>query len=105
MNHLKQWPSDAVIIVAANRGDEKREAMESVVQAVCRECGELLAADSRTVRTAMNSPLRLGRPVEFFCIPCCVQHDPTSPTHFADHRFHPGIEPQPVSACPWQPAE
>ena len=34
------WPADAVMIVAAKAGTERRERMESVVPAECRDCGD-----------------------------------------------------------------
>jgi hypothetical protein len=95
---MKSWPADAVMIVSANRGEEVRENMEAVAQAVCRDCGQELAADTRTIRTAMESPLRNGRPVLFFCVPCAVTYDFGTISHFADHRHHPGAPITP--GCP-----
>lgn len=72
---LKPWPKDAVMVVAAHAGEERREFMQSVVDAECRACGAKLRADGFSIREAEQMPARMGRPVKFFCIPCCVQHD------------------------------
>lgn len=98
--HTKSWPTDAVIIVAANRGEERREVMEAVEHVVCRHCGQELAADTATIRVVRESPHRMGRPVEFFCIPCFVLHDPRTITHFADHRVFEGQDASPTRPRP-----
>lgn len=69
------WPSDAVMIVASLAGTEIREHMEDVLRCWCRRCGELLHADTAVYRRAMTMPERMGRPVMFFCVECCVLHD------------------------------
>ena len=80
------WPSDAVMIVASNRGEEHREFMESVVECECRDCGAPLAADSKRIRYADEMDVRHGRPIRFFCIACCVKYDRQSITELHDHR-------------------
>jgi hypothetical protein len=82
---MKRWPADAVMIVAALAGEEKREKMESVVPAKCRDCGATVHADSYTIRTADSLPERRGRPVKFFCTRCCVNYDFGTITHMHDH--------------------
>lgn len=82
---LKPWPSDAVMIVAADAGTEIRANMDGVVKAECRDCGAELAADTYTVNAANALPIRRGRPVMFFCSRCCVKYDFASITHMHDH--------------------
>lgn len=83
----KPWPSDAVMIVAANDGEENRANMRGVVlHCGCRDCGQALAVDSYCIDQATHMPERLGRPVSFFCIPCATRYDANSITHFVDHR-------------------
>lgn len=86
---LKTWPADAIMIVAANAGEEKREYMQSVVPAVCRDCGAALHADSFTIRTAEGLASRRGRPVLFFCIDCHLGYDVHTITEMHDHRGFP----------------
>ena len=80
----KPWPGDAVIIVAANSGQENRANMESVVDVYCRDCFAPLAADAKTIRLAEQTPARRGRPIEFFCCRCAIRYNPGSITHYAD---------------------
>ena len=82
------WPDDAVIIVAANAGEEIRDHMEGIHPCACRRCQQALHADTRTVRHAYNLPSRRGRPVEFFCVDCVLQHDPRTIEDLHDHRPH-----------------
>jgi hypothetical protein len=86
MSKLLPWPKDAVMIVASKKGEEHREWMESVVAASCRDCGAELAADSATIRAAMQGEFRFGRPVQFFCIPCHTRHDVRQINVLVDHR-------------------
>jgi hypothetical protein len=83
---LKPWPSDAVMIVAANAGEENRANMEGVHPCVCRVCSRELAADKFSVRRAEQLPQRMGRPEMFFCAACASQHDVGQVTVFEDHR-------------------
>lgn len=87
---LKPWPADSVVIVAANRGEEQREFMESAIPVVCRDCGDALYADSRTIRTAAELPSRRERPITYLCISCCTAYDSSSLTEIHDHR---GVKP------------
>lgn len=80
------WPADAVMIVAANAGEERRENMEGVVACSCRRCGQALNADTKTVRFADQMPERRGRPVKFFCVPCAVLHNRSQIQKLVDHR-------------------
>jgi hypothetical protein len=80
------WPSDAVIIVAADRGQEIRPQMSSVVYRQCRLCGQALAVDPQTIVEAIKNPLRGDRPVDFLCIRCCTQHDASSIDELHDLR-------------------
>jgi len=82
---LKQWPGDAVMIVAEWFGKENRTNMESVVEKECRDCGAKLGVDSFTIRVAEILPSRRGRPIKFFCPTCCMKHDPNSMTEVHDH--------------------
>lgn len=72
---VKPWPKDALMIVAANKGEELRERMQEVTDASCRLCQAALAVDAATILAAQNLPSRHGRPVQFFCIPCAAEHD------------------------------
>lgn len=83
---MLNWPADAVMIVAAYAGEERREHMEGVVACECRMCGRTLHADSYTIRFAENLPNRLGRPIRFFCSGCCVLHDGRQLNELYDHR-------------------
>lgn len=80
------WPDDAVMITAANAGEENRRNMQAVFRCVCRRCGRLLHADTRTVSRALEMPERMGRPIMFFCVECTVLHDPRSLDVFEDCR-------------------
>jgi hypothetical protein len=82
----KPWPGDAVMIIAANAGEEDPAIMERVVPAACRDCGAALAADGRTLRRAEALPSRRGRPVLYFCVPCAVGYDVNSITELYDDR-------------------
>lgn len=80
------WPADAIIVVAANRGEEIKSQMEASVFVSCRLCGQVLATDTATIRKAKCLPERHGRPIDFFCIPCCCLHDRNSIDVLQDHR-------------------
>ena len=70
MADLKPWPRDAVVVIASLAGQERREVMEGVHTAACRDCGARLHADTFTVRRAETMPQRRGRPVAFLCLTC-----------------------------------
>lgn len=53
---LKPWPSDAVMVVASIAGQENREAMSGVEEAICRDCFAELLVDPRTVEAAIAFP-------------------------------------------------
>src|SRR5687767_12743681 len=74
---LLPWPADAVTVVAAIAGDERREQTEDVVACECRRCRRALHADTFTVRAALQLPevVRRGWPVMFFCLPCHLLYD------------------------------
>jgi hypothetical protein len=74
MEQQKPWPADAIMIVAANAFEENRANMESVVPAKCRDCGQALHADSKSIRFAEQMPVRRGRPILFFCIECHLNY-------------------------------
>lgn len=74
------------MIVASKAGEERRENMESVLPATCRDCGTALATDSYSRRLSENHPLRAGRPVLYFCTDCCLKYDRKSIQDFQDHR-------------------
>ena len=82
----KPWPSDAVMIVSADKGTEKREFMESAVPVKCRVCDKDLMACSYSIREGEKMAQRLNRPVMFFCVKCATDHDVNSITLLADHR-------------------
>lgn len=90
---LKPWPHDAVMIVAAFAGDEKRGNMESVVACKCRDCGRDLSADSFTIRRARMIAGPSNRPVLFFCIPCMGGYDSGTIDLLEDHsrRMESGV--------------
>ena len=72
----KQWPSDAIMIIAANAGQERRENMQGWAPVHCRDCNALLMADPYSISLAENSPLRHGRPVKFLCMTCLESYLP-----------------------------
>jgi hypothetical protein len=81
--HIKQafrlkrepWPSDAVMIVAADAGKENRAKMQGVHKCRCRDCSQELHADTKTLQTAEQVPERRDRPVLFFCWECYQAYD------------------------------
>lgn len=83
----KPWPSDALMIVASLAGTEIRSQMEGVHPAHCRDCGHLVHADTFSVRRAETHPLRFGRPVKFFCLPCHTRYE--VPTRHAEFHHLP----------------
>lgn len=91
MTALKPWPSDAVMIVASLTGEERRENMDGIHEAVCRGCFRSLHADTHTVRLAEQHPLRHSRPVKFFCIECCLKHRRAD--YLTDDRGHKARQP------------
>lgn len=80
------WPADAVILVCANRGEENKKNMRASVFVSCRRCGESLAADSASIGKAEKLRERFERPIDFFCVPCCLLHDRKSVDILQDHR-------------------
>lgn len=82
----RPWPSEALIIVASNRGKEIRANMESVVHVNCRDCQNELAADSHTIRRAEELPIRYGRPIEYLCLACASQNYEMPDTIIDDRR-------------------
>lgn len=91
----KDWPRDCVVIVAAERCQENRANMDRVVWCRCLECEKELAADSFSIETLMQAPVRRGRPVKFLCVPCATEvYDMEQITHFFDHRFRKGAPPR-----------
>lgn len=83
---MKNWPADAVMIVAANAGQQITAHMESEVPAKCRDCKADVVADSFTIREAEQLPSRHGRPIRFFCIDCATKRNVNQITEFYDHR-------------------
>ena len=81
----KDWPSDAVMIVAANFGEENRKGMEAVMIVHCRDCEAKLAADAFTIRRAEQLAGSL-RPVKFFCVECSIGYDVRMAQVVEDHR-------------------
>lgn len=82
-----QWPSDAIMVVAARRGTEiRRDQMVERTIETCRDCGTDVCVTVSTINTATSSPHRHGRPVEFFCIECCIKYDRKSVAHLIDDR-------------------
>jgi hypothetical protein len=73
------------MIVCADLGKENRANMEAAVVVSCRQCGKVLAADTRTIGVAERLPERQGRPIKFFCCRCAMKYHPGSITHYADH--------------------
>lgn len=84
---LMPWPSDALIIVAAPAGTERRDRMEGVHPAACRRCGCAVHADTRSVRIANDMPARFGRPVDFLCWYCHLLYQP--PERVVNHTAVP----------------
>lgn len=82
----RTWPGDAVIIVCATPDEAEHADGEAVHMGICRDCRCLIAYRQRTLRRVLAMPERHGRPVEFFCIACAVQHDFGSLDVVQDHR-------------------
>lgn len=85
-----QWPRDAIMVVAARRGTEPRrdQLVERTIE-TCRDCGVEVCVTVSTISRAASSPHRHGRPVDFFCIECCIKYDRKSVTHLIDdHPRH-----------------
>jgi len=78
---MKDWPRDAVMIVASIAGEERGDQMELAASRSCRDCGAKLMADTHTIRRAENLPSRRGRPILFFCVACAVQYERPSELH------------------------
>lgn len=83
---LKDYPADAVMIVAAFPQTAIRENMESVHPEYCRDCGRPIVYSGRVYRRALAMPERRGRPIKFFCVECFAQYDVAQVAHFEDHR-------------------
>ncbi|MBX3444234.1 MAG: hypothetical protein KF774_17665 [Planctomyces sp.] len=84
---LLPWPADAVMIVAANAGEERRAKMEGIHRCACCHCWEILHADTAVVRHCQRSPWRDGRPIRFFCVECATtRYDMQTIEHLEDHR-------------------
>lgn len=94
----KPWPTDAVMIVASKAGMENRSQMEGTYVCNCRECSQVLHADTATVRLAENHKLRRNRPVMFFCLNCASDHDHPSVVHDDRNRANPRKRVCPVCA-------
>lgn len=73
--NLKPWPADAMMVVAPNTGSEIRDAAEPTTLRMCRDCGTELTVRLSTIAAAEADDKRWGRPINFFCIPCAVQHE------------------------------
>ena len=86
--HKNPWPSDALMIVAANKGEENRRNMpKGVMAATCCECGQELAASVATFEIAEVHPDRHERPIRYFCIACATdRYDFRTIQSFMDHR-------------------
>ena len=86
----KPWPADAIVIVAALAGQERREQMDSVHEAACLDCGALVHYDGYTAERARAFPLKIsrGRPIKFLCVTCFPKYDFLAVTYFEDHRNH-----------------
>lgn len=81
----KDWPSDAVMVIAANFGEENRKGMEAVMIVYCRDCKAKLAADAFSIRRAEQLAGDL-RPVKFLCIECSLGYDLGMAQVVEDHR-------------------
>lgn len=82
----KPWPGDAIIAVCPIEGEEVRHTDFPTTPRNCRDCGAPLVVRVQTIATMENSPVRHGRPLGFFCIPCAVQYDAKMIQHFTDLR-------------------
>lgn len=81
----QSWPRDAVMIVAANWGEQLEQHMDAVVEVACRECRRELAADSHVIAEAARMRERYGRPIRFFCVQCAVSRQ-NNVDILVDHR-------------------
>lgn len=80
------WPADAYMIVAPNGGQAIFHPSQPTTPRNCRLCGASVVVRVSSIETAMNDPLRMGRPIDFFCIACATQHDPKTVEVLRDMR-------------------
>ncbi len=84
---LKPWPHDAVMIVASPTAEVNYAGIKAdPMPGTCRDCGAEVIYDSWTFEVAENLPSRLGRPILFFCVNCCLNYDRGTITELYDHR-------------------
>jgi hypothetical protein len=86
----RPWPSDAVIIVCASPEDANRSNMSSIQSGKCRDCGDDILVDGKSIDSGMRMNERCGRPVEFLCVDCAVEYDMHTIEKLVDHRKKSG---------------
>ena len=71
---MKPWPTDALIIVAPSPAKAVIDASKPTVERHCRSCCCELTVREETIEHALEMDERHGRPVDFFCVSCAVEH-------------------------------
>jgi hypothetical protein len=87
----KQWPGDAVIIVAPPTGTEVVDPDEPTALHTCRDCGASVTVRNSSIRVSEQAGHTCGRPIKFFCISCAVTYDVNSMDRLIDLRRSPII--------------
>lgn len=83
---LKEWPNDALIIVAASPEDACFPLGVTPMRRTCRDCGTALSTCPSTYRRAMSDPDRRERPIAYLCVDCVAQYDRATLDKFVDCR-------------------
>ena len=87
---MKPWPADAVMLVAPSSDNFLMDPEEPFSVGQCRDCGRDVVYRLSGYRKAEAIAADTGeRPIEFFCIPCCVQYDRNSLDILIDERKKP----------------
>ena len=83
---MKDWPTDALVIVASRTGAEIRDHMDSVYHAACRDCRSAVAFSGYTLgkRRGYRDLHRDPRLIEFLCVKCTAGHDMSTTYVFED---------------------
>lgn len=74
----KPWPADAVMISAPSPSEAVIDAAEPTVDRTCRDCGKPVLVRVSGIAVAVNSPIRMGRPIDYLCTTCTVLYDVNS---------------------------
>ncbi len=78
MTEKKPWPRDALMIVAGCHTPGRRVERGRVI-VKCRACQVRLEVNQATINMAHDLPDRAGRPLDYFCMPCALEHGQGGP--------------------------